>query len=105
MKLITFAVVLLAAMPGCLSGQQPQPEIRVPYADLDLATRDGVAALDKRIAAAAKAVCPDADGFSELSRSALTQRCIARTVRRAAPRRDWIVAAHAVRWELADRAR
>lgn len=60
------------------------PTASVRYADLDLATPDGVARLDRRIRIAAKSVCGEADP-RDLARMAPVQQCRAKAIVSAAP--------------------
>lgn len=58
------------------------PAVNVRFGDLNLATTAGVQTLYRRIAAAAKEVCPQAD-FAELGRYAISRACQARAIERA----------------------
>jgi UrcA family protein len=58
------------------------PAVRVDYADLDLNTEQGATRLYKRIAGAAKRVCPSSSGL-ELRASQVAQRCISAAISRA----------------------
>ena len=60
----------------------PAPRVLVRYADLNLATTDGVARLYRRIVAAAQQVCPAAPS-RELRRAAVAEQCRVAVVSRA----------------------
>lgn len=103
MKPIAFAIAVLATLPGASNAQELPRPVRVSHADLDLTTRAGVKKLDGRIAAAARALCPDTSGTYELARLVIAHRCAAQITNAAKPQRDQTVAASARR-ELAARA-
>lgn len=102
MKPIMFAIAVLAMLPGNLSAPQTQLTVRVSHADLDLNTMAGIKTLDRRIAAAARAVCPDTTGAFNLAEMMMARRCSAQVMKGTKPQRDRIVAASAGR-RLADR--
>lgn len=58
------------------------PSLQVRYGDLDLATSAGVAALYRRIAAAAQEVCPRAEP-AEIERYRASRACQAQAIERA----------------------
>lgn len=105
MKTIVIAAALLAVWPAHTAAGQAQAEVRVSHAGLNLTTETGIRALDRRIAAAAEAVCPDVHSFPDLSRQAVARRCIALAIGNARPQRDRILAASRTTWMLADRTR
>ena len=81
LKLALPILMLIASAPGAALAQQTlpaQPSEWVSYADLNLATADGQAALDRRIAGAVGRVCPRATNQTWM------QRMAARTCRREA---------------------
>lgn len=57
LTLAAAAIVAVLAVPAAAKS------VAVPYGDLDLSAAQGRAALDKRIAAAARKVCPAVDGL------------------------------------------
>ena len=67
------------------TAMDPVPQVVVRYADLNLATHEGVAHLYRRIVAAARQVCPDAPS-RELRRAAVADQCRAAVVSRAVQR-------------------
>ncbi len=88
---IAMPVCLLLAALAAPAGAQDARSVRVAYGDLDLAKAEGVQALDHRIAAAVRAVCPDQEALFA-SRIAIGQcRRVAR--RDAAAERVRVVAA------------
>lgn len=104
MKLTAYVIAAAVILPQSLNAQQAPETIRVSHADLDLRTRAGVELLDRRIAAAAKAVCPDTGGILEFARLAMARRCAAQAEEGARSQRDRIVSASAG-LELAKRDR
>lgn len=60
-KLVTLAAIGLIGFAPTPPVQAQSASRTVSYADLDLSTPDGVAALDSRIASAIKAVCDSGD--------------------------------------------
>ncbi|PSJ38812.1 UrcA family protein [Allosphingosinicella deserti] len=95
MKTLTFALTLLAAIPAGATAQQPRPEARVPYGDLNLQTEAGVKTLDRRLARAVMAVCPDERGTVDMARKVAARRCIKDASASLSPLRDRILAAQA----------
>jgi UrcA family protein len=93
MKTLTFALTLLTAVPAGAMAQQPRPEARVPYADLNLQTESGVRTLDRRLARAVTAVCPDERGTVDMARKVAARRCIKDTNASLSPLRGRILAA------------
>lgn len=93
LKLLIAAAVLPAAAAAIpAAAQTSRPPIHVVYADLDLTTPAGAAALDRRIAGAAAHFCPGLDDY-DLSRRAAAQRCQRRLVADAAAQRRQAIAA------------
>jgi UrcA family protein len=89
--LVALAACLLSAaslQAGTLANDTPQ--VVVKYSDLNLATDDGAVALHRRIAAAAREVCPSELG-RDLSRLALVHECQQAAIARA------VVAIHSER--------
>ena len=81
------AVAALANVAVALPAHAAEPQAptaSVRYADLDLATPDGVARLDRRIRVAVSAVCGTAD-IRDLSRAALVRQCRDNAMTGAAP--------------------
>ena len=103
MKSIVFATALLAVLPIGAAVGQNRTEVRVSHADLDLRTKAGVRALDRRIVSAAERVCPAVHAFPDLARQAVARRCITLAVTNAKPQRDRVLAARRVAWMAADR--
>ena len=103
MKSIVIAAALLALLPAHVGAGELPPEVRVSHADLDLTTAAGVRTFDRRIMAAAKAVCPDVQGISGVARQFVARRCIALAISNAKPQRDRILAD--ATWRVADRTR
>jgi UrcA family protein len=85
-----FMIALVLAIPGTATAGAPRSKA-VTTADLDLSTRDGVARLDRRLAAAARDVCrrPGAD----LSNRTAEARCQAEALADVAARRGQLIAA------------
>ena len=100
MKTLSFALVLLAATPTGAAAQQPRTESRVGYADLNLQTEAGIKALDRRLARAVIAVCPDERGTVDMARKVAARRCIKDTHAGLAPLRSRLLAAHGSRETL-----
>lgn len=95
MKPTMLAIAAFALLPGTLGAQETPRSVRVSHADLDLTTTAGIRTLDRRIDAAAKAVCPDASSTYDLARLAVARRCAAQTADAAKLQRDRVVAASA----------
>ena len=77
--------VMSAAATLTQAGTPPAddvPTVRVHYADLDLSTEHGAAALYKRIEGAAKQVCPSPNSLSARA-AKLAQHCVATAIERA----------------------
>ena len=69
---ITFAIAaLVAAIPSSAIASDEPPTEKVRYGDLNLATEEGVEALDRRLDRAVKRVCGEAH-----TRDLITQRAI-----------------------------
>jgi len=79
----TLVAVAVLALASPVAAQAPQangvPQLAVSYADLDLTTPAGEAALDGRIQRAVHALCPADPGLSELSRHRIATGCISET--------------------------
>ena len=82
----------LAAVPAHAGGGPAHPTRTVRFADLDLTTSAGVAALDRRIEGAVKAVCPSAIMRSGLER-AEAEHCWTVVRANTAPMRNQVVEA------------
>lgn len=94
MKTSSFVLPLLAALSANVAAQQvTAPTMNVRYADLNLRSPVGVKALDRRIAAAARSVCPEMQATGELARVLIARRCTVQAIDAARPQRDRIVAA------------
>ena len=102
MKPILFATVLLALLPAGAPAEAA-PSVHVRYSDLNLASDAGVRTFDRRLAAAATAVCPDADGIYDLARKLLARRCFAKTMKQVALQREAILAAYGPASKVAER--
>jgi len=83
LPLATAAVLVAASAAAARAAEafDPAPQARVAYADLNLATADGRAMLEARVAAAIGRICPAADG-RDLARAKAVAAC------RAAARTD-----------------
>jgi UrcA family protein len=77
-----FAALAVTATASAAPLSDGAPSITVRYYDLNLATSAGVEALYRRIASAARAVCPD-EHSRELSVVAASERCQAEAVEQA----------------------
>lgn len=97
MKIVHFAIALLAASSVQAAAREPgreaaPPQVRVQYDDLNLRTAAGVETLDRRLARAVRAVCPDARGTIEVKRKAAARKCVSATSMRVAEVRTRILA-------------
>jgi len=92
MKTIIVAVALIAGIPAAATAQQPREQARVAYRDLNLQTEAGVRTLDRRLARAVNAVCPDERGTVDRARKVAARRCIRDTMAQLAPLRGRLVA-------------
>jgi UrcA family protein len=96
MKILSIAFAALALLP--LQAQaEAAPRgtaatVRVSYADLDLASEAGLRTLDRRLAAAARAVCADSAAESLLAPQLNDRRCIAETRQSLAAARERVLA-------------
>jgi UrcA family protein len=59
------------------------PKIEVSYTDLDIATENGARALYRRIATAARQVCPSGEGSLIPKMDAMSRTCIRESIARA----------------------
>lgn len=76
MTLIAAAITIATPVAAETPPQSPH-QVTVSYADLDLATPAGAEALNRRVQAAARSVCPRDPGLAELSRHMISRRCVA----------------------------
>lgn len=74
MTKIVAAMLLAAVLPGAAVAQASFPAVHVSYADLNLHNPAGIKVLDRRIASAIRAVCPDANSIGPWS-AATAARC------------------------------
>ena len=75
LKMMIPAVLLAALVPNAAPAQEAgHAEIHIAYRDLDLQSPAGVKQLDRRIAHAIEAVCPDSDA-TDLARKFAVARC------------------------------
>ena len=77
-----FVAATATGIAGAASTADDVPSVVVRYADLDLATDQGVRVLYARIAHAASAVCPDVP-ISDLHALALSRACQQQAIARA----------------------
>jgi UrcA family protein len=86
-KIALFAAALLLAAPVSAKPSQAPAASPTPvsFADLDLATDQGVEQLNRRILAAARSMCPVDPGLAELSRHRIATECIAQAQERTNP--------------------
>jgi UrcA family protein len=79
-----FALITAVSLAFSTARADEAPPSRtVGFADLNLSTEAGAAALYRRIQAAARSVCPGDDTTPELERIAARHRCIEDAVTRA----------------------
>ncbi|MFC3713200.1 UrcA family protein [Sphingoaurantiacus capsulatus] len=75
--LTTFAAAVLSlAGVTATARAAPAPTQSVSYADLDLSSAAGVDSLNRRVRAAAKAVCGDAPARRGLAETIKIERCV-----------------------------
>jgi UrcA family protein len=70
------ALIVAAGLTAAQPASAEQVTARVNYADLDLTTPAGVAALQARVARAVKAACTRADTMRDLGAMSDWQRCV-----------------------------
>jgi UrcA family protein len=90
MRMIASIALVLAAASAAASAEPPSRAVR--YADLDLATSDGVAALDRRIGHAIEQICGTAVP-ADLDSQAAIQLCRVASWKEVAGRRSTLLAA------------
>jgi len=83
-RIITSAALAFATVAGTAASAEDAPTAIVTYADLNLSSTAGVAALNHRISVAARRICGEAD-IRDLQRQAAVDACRATAVRSAAP--------------------
>ena len=85
-RIITSAALAFAAVAGTAASAEAEdaPTAIVTYADLNLSSTAGVAALNQRISVAAGRICGEAD-VRDLQRQAAAEACRTTAVRSAAP--------------------
>jgi UrcA family protein len=76
---ITLFVAAVALASPLAAKAQHAPQIAVSYADLDLTTPGGQAALNSRIERAVRNLCPADPGLAELSRHGIATKCFSDT--------------------------
>lgn len=86
------ALMAVSCLPAVVSAQDRMPDIAISYRDLDLATADGLATLDRRLDHAVNATCPSDAGISELSRLKLIETCRAEKRREVTALRSAVLA-------------
>jgi len=91
-SLIAAAAIIAAAAPAFAQEQADAPQRTVSYADLDLTSPAGIAALDQRLETAVNQVC-NRDGVRDLSVWMATQQCRDKARSQLRPTRDALVAA------------
>lgn len=92
MKLIFGMALVVAATPamaGDESANRPTRQVRT--SDLNVSTPEGIAALDRRINVAARAIC-DSPDQSDLRARIAYRKCVAATRQAAQPQRDKLIA-------------
>jgi UrcA family protein len=82
-RIITSAALAFAAVAGTAASAEDAPTAIVTYADLNLSSTAGVAALDQRISAAASQICGTVD-IRDLQGKAAVNACRTTAVRSAA---------------------
>ncbi len=90
MKTIILAAALAAALAPTAADAQKRRDIRVPVADLDLRTSDGLAVLDKRLRRAAAIACGTAYPLDEVAVADMN-RCRADALARATATREAVL--------------
>lgn len=92
MKLIFALAVAASAAPALAGdGRSDAPTRRVRVADLNMSSAQGIATLDRRINAAARAIC-DTPDQSDLQAKRAYRRCVSATRQAAQQQRDALVA-------------
>jgi UrcA family protein len=91
---IAAAAAAFGAAPAPARDSAPAQIRIVRYADLDLATKAGQAALDRRLAFAVRDVCGSASD-ADLHGKNVVRRCLAQTARAVSARRDAALASTA----------
>lgn len=75
--LVTFAAAVLTLTGVTATAHAAEaPAQTVAYADLDMASAAGVASFNRRVRAAAKAVCGDAPARRSLDETLRIERCV-----------------------------
>jgi UrcA family protein len=93
MNRCNFALAIIAMLPLQANAQDVSREVHVTYRDLDLATPAGRETLDRRLASAIKAVCPDATGSVDVGFKYEVRRCLKVARIQASAKRDRVLAA------------
>jgi UrcA family protein len=76
----TALFVAAAALASPIAAKAPQaPQVAISYADLDLTSPAGEAALNARIEGAVRSLCPADPGLAELARHGVAARCPSET--------------------------
>lgn len=86
--LLASALLAMQATAAAATEVDARPSERVTVADLNLSSPAGLAALDRRIDAAAKRVCAAGDTFWLLWERAARQECVAAAISSARSQRD-----------------
>ena len=95
---LTSLLVAAAAFSGAAAAQNPsvvvsgEPTVTVSYADLNLASAGGRAALDRRVRQAARALCVD-ERVADLERAIAGRACLASALASARPQIEQALAA------------
>jgi len=79
-RIITSAALAFAAVAGTSASAQDVPTALVSYADLNVSSTAGVAALNRRISAAASRICGTAD-IRDLQGTAAVHTCRTTAIR------------------------
>jgi UrcA family protein len=98
----TAAAALVAAQPAFAQDRAGSTRLVVSYSDLDLSTRSGIRAFDRRIRSAVEKACGPTSSFDPRG-SNLVRDCRAETLVVARAQRDSAIAqaAHGAQVELA----
>lgn len=92
MKLIFSLALAVATTPAlAVDGSEGAPTRHVRVSDLNITTPAGIAALDRRINVAARAIC-DSPDQSDLRAKIAYRQCVAATRQAAQPQRDRLIA-------------
>ena len=92
MKMLITLALAASSTPALAADRADQPATRhVRVADLNIATPEGIRALDGRLNAAARAVCDGPDN-TELRAKLAYRRCIAATRQSIQATRDAVIA-------------